>query len=71
MDCVSWRAVPVQCCKDILQTAPSSPSVLCLANLFIFVVLLFAYLWELTDGGKTGLCNSTKQTPRCLLVGVL
>lgn len=54
MDCVSLCVVLVQCCKDILQTTPPSPSVSCLANLFLFVVLLFAYFWAVADGGKTG-----------------
>lgn len=69
MDCVSLCVVLVQCCKDILQTTPPSPSVSCLANLFLFVVLLFAYFWAVTDGGIAGLSNSACKLPDVWLTG--
>lgn len=58
--------VLVQCCKDILQTTPPSPSVSCPANLFLFVVLLFAsYLAD--SGVGEQVCVICTVTVRCLL----
>lgn len=57
--------VLVQCCKDILQTTPPSPSVSCPANLFLLFVLLFASY--LANIGEEQVYVILNVSPRSLL----